>query len=176
VNPCPCGFHGDRSNRCTCSAERVAAYRAKLSGPLLDRIDLQIALPPVDIEQLQGGGAGESSSAVRERVIAARERQVARHIDSRTTGRCNAELTAADIDRLPSPSEAGLKRLAWAVDRLKLSARAYGKVMRVARTIADLEGSDEVGQSHIAEAVHLRLLDRVSPSPDPAASGLESSA
>jgi magnesium chelatase family protein len=160
VNPCPCGFHGDRAGRCVCTPERIAAYCAKLSGPLLDRIDLQIPLPPVDIEQLQTVKRGESSASVRERVVKARAVQTARLAAGEAAARCNADLTPTELDRLAAPGAGAMKLLASAVERLGLSARAYGKVLRVARTIADLEGSSDVRQAHVAEAIQMRLLDR----------------
>lgn len=161
VNPCPCGNAGSRAQACTCSAERVRAYRGRLSGPLLDRIDLQVALPPVDIASLMTPGAGESSAAVRERVVAARAVQAARRASGEASARSNAELGTRDLERVATPDEAGLRLLAAAVDKLGLSARAYGKVLRVARTIADLEGAEGIRAVHVAEAVHSRLLDRV---------------
>lgn len=159
INPCPCGYAGERSGRCTCPAERVRAYRARISGPLLDRIDQHVVLPPVDVVHLQSTGRGEASSAVRERVIAAREAQGerARRLGSAAT---NAVLGPRDLERVATPDEPGARVLRAAVERLGLSARAYGKILRVARTIADLDGSDAVKAAHIAEAVHARLLDR----------------
>jgi magnesium chelatase family protein len=159
INPCPCGYAGERSGRCTCPPERVRGYRARLSGPLLDRIDLHVSLPPVDVAHLQGGARGEPSTSVRERVIAARTAQSER---ARIHGFApvNSALGPRDLERIASPDAAGARVLAQAVERLGLSARAYGKVLRVARTIADLEGSDAVKSAHVAEAVHARLLDR----------------
>jgi magnesium chelatase family protein len=159
INPCPCGYAGERSGRCTCPVERVRAYRGRISGPLLDRIDLHVVLPPVDVSHLQGKGRGEPSAAVRERVIRAREGQLerARQMGSADT---NVALSPRDVERFAQPDEPGARLLAAAVERLGLSARAYGKVLRVARTIADLEGSDAVRAPHVAEAVHARLLDR----------------
>lgn len=159
VNPCPCGLHGERSRRCTCPPDRVRAYRARLSGPLLDRIDLQVVLPPVDVAHLQGAERGEPSAAMRERVIAARAVQAAR-AGELGLARTNADLVPRDLERVATPDAAGARLLGAAVERLGLSARAYGKVLRVARTIADLDGSTAVSARHVAEAVHARLLDR----------------
>lgn len=159
VNPCPCGYAGERSRRCTCSADRVRLYRARLSGPLLDRIDLHIVLPPVDVAHLQSHQRGEPSEAVRARAIAARAVQIGRsRRDVEATS--NGALSPRDLERVATPDAAGANVLASAMERLGLSARAYGKVLRVARTIADLEGDSAVRAPHIAEAIHLRLLDR----------------
>jgi magnesium chelatase family protein len=159
INPCPCGYAGERSGRCTCGPDRVRAYRARLSGPLLDRIDMHFVLPPVDVAHLQSAARGEPSAAVRARVIAARGAQAerARQIGCATT---NAALSPRDLERVATPDPAGARVLAAAVDKLGLSARAYGKVLRVARTIADLDGSDAVRAPHVAEAVQGRVLDR----------------
>jgi len=160
VNPCPCGFAGDRGRRCVCSFERVRAYRARLSGPLLDRIDLQIALPPVEVSSLHGMSTGESSAAIRDRVAGARAIQAARHATGEVSAATNAALAASDVERIARPDLPGVALLVSAVERLGLSARAYGKVLRVARTIADLDGSDAVHAAHVGEAIHGRLLDR----------------
>ncbi len=160
VNPCPCGFAGDRLRRCVCSIERVRAYRSRLSGPLLDRIDLQLSLPPVDLAALHGAARGESSASVRSRVVAARGVQAARFDSGEVSSRVNAELCLKDLERVALPDPAGARVLSAAAERLGLSARAYGKVLRVARTIADLDGEVGVRALHIAEAVSTRLLDR----------------
>jgi magnesium chelatase family protein len=168
INPCPCGYAGERAGRCSCPPERVRAYRARLSGPLLDRIDLHVVLPPVDVAHLQSAARGEPSEAVRARVMAARAAQQAR---ARVlgAGATNASLGPRDLERVASPDAAGARVLAAAVEKLGLSARAYGKVLRVARTIADLDGSDAVRSPHVAEAVHARLLDRDPRGAQPAA-------
>lgn len=157
VNPCPCGFYGDTQRRCTCSAERVKNYRSRLSGPLLDRIDLQVALPPVDVAHLAGKDRGEPSAEVRKRVIAARAIQTGRRDAGETSVGTNAELGPRDLEQIATPERAAITMLSQAVERLGLSARAYGKVLRVARTIADLEGSSGVRLIHVAEAVSTRL-------------------
>jgi len=159
INPCPCGYAGERSGRCTCAPERVRAYRARLSGPLLDRIDLHVVLPPVDVAHLQGGAQGEPSADVRARVIAARSAQAAR-AQRLGCAPTNASLSPRDLERVAAPDAAGARVLAGAVEKLGLSARAYGKVLRVARTVADLDHSPRVCAPHVAEAVQARVLDR----------------
>lgn len=160
VNPCPCGFAGERSNRCACGAERIRQYRARLSGPLLDRIDLHVALPPVDVAHLQGAARGEASAAVRERVMAARAAQSARAREGAVASRTNGGLSSRELERVAAPDDAGTRLLGEAMERLGLSARAYGKVLRVARTIADLDGSEAVRALHVAEAIQARVMDR----------------
>ena len=160
VNPCPCGFAGDPRGRCFCTLDRIRGYRSRLSGPLLDRIDLHVALPPVDVTSLGRGSDGERSEAVRERVVRARSVQAGRVAEGLVTKSTNAALGPRDLERVCQPDQAGQALLVQAVERLGLSARAYGKVLRVARTIADLDGSDAVRAVHVAEAVHARLLDR----------------
>jgi magnesium chelatase family protein len=159
INPCPCGYAGERSGRCTCSPERVRAYRGRLSGPLLDRLDLHVVLPPVDVVHLQSVARGEASAVVRDRVIVARVAQAER-AERLGVASTNATLGPRDLARVATPDLEGARVLGSAVERLGLSARAYGKVLRVARTIADLDGSDAVRAPHVAEAVHARLLDR----------------
>ncbi len=160
VNPCPCGYAGDPSGRCRCGADRIRSYRGKLSGPLLDRIDLHVVLPPVEVGSLRTAQEGETSLAVRTRVIAAREVQQQRAAREEVKATTNALLSGRELDRVASPDEAGARLLIAAVEHLGLSARAYAKVLRVARTIADLEGCDGVRAHHVAEAVQLRVLDR----------------
>jgi magnesium chelatase family protein len=160
MNPCPCGWMGDGSGRCPCSIERVRAYRAKMSGPLLDRIDVHVVLPPVEVTALQGPARGETSAVVRTRVEQARARQSARCEGGEASAMTNASLAPRDLERVAALCSEGTRILAAAVDRLALSARAYGKVLRVARTIADLDESDALHPRHVAEAIGLRVLDR----------------
>jgi magnesium chelatase family protein len=162
TNPCPCGYYGDSARRCECSVDRIRQYRGRLSGPLLDRIDIQVALPPVEINALWQGERGEPSRDVRKRVLAARGLQLARREAGAVSGACNAALSARDVERLVVPCSAGAALLRKAVERLALSARGYGKVLRVARTIADLDSDPNVAPRHIAEAITYRALERTS--------------
>ena len=152
MNPCPCGYYGAPSGRCRCTPDQVARYRGRISGPLLDRIDLQIEVPALPAEVLQNGPDGEASAVVRQRVVAARDRQQARQ------GKSNAALTSAEVDHYCCPDAAGAALLKEALARLKLSARAYHRVLRVARSIADLAGSAGIAPQHVAEAVQYRRL------------------
>ncbi len=160
MNPCACGWLGDGSGRCACSPDRIRAYRAKMSGPLLDRIDVHVVLPPVDVAALQAAERGESSDDVRARVERAREVQRARVVRGEVAAMTNAALAPRDVERAAKLCAAGARLLSLAVEKLALSARAYGKVLRVARTIADLDGAPELLPAHVAEAVSLRVLDR----------------
>jgi magnesium chelatase family protein len=154
MNPCPCGYAEDPSRLCSCTLERVERYRARISGPLLDRFDLQIALRPVDARALREGARGERSADVRARVVAARQRALER---TRSVS-CAAP---HGIEALSADAEAdALRLLDRAVDTLGLSVRAYVKVLRVARTIADLAAERVVSRAHMAEAIQYRLLDR----------------
>jgi magnesium chelatase family protein len=160
MNPCACGWLGDGSGRCACTPERIRAYRAKMSGPLLDRIDVHVVLPPVEVRALQGSARGEASASVRARIERARAVQRERAQRGVVVSSTNAALAAGDLERVALLCSVGARMLAAAVERLSLSARAYGKVLRVARTIADLGGSESVRPDHVAEAIGLRVLDR----------------
>lgn len=154
MNPCPCGHYGDPQGRCRCAPERVEAYRSRVSGPLLDRIDLHVEVARVAAEALELTSTEERSVTVGARVLAARERQLQRQ------GKSNARLDIAEVKRHCQAEAAALAMLARAMQKLALSARAYHRVLRVARTIADLAGEPLIGIAHVAEAVALRSLDR----------------
>lgn len=158
LNPCPCGFYNDTRRECICSEHQVARYLAKISGPLLDRIDLQVEVAALSADDVASVEPGESSSAIRERVEAARKIQ--RERLRRASIQCNAEMTSRHLRRyceLDPPSRALLTK---AIERLGLSARAYDRILKVARTIADLAASDALQAGHVAEAVQYRALDR----------------
>jgi magnesium chelatase family protein len=160
MNPCPCGWMGDGAGRCACSPDRVRAYRGKISGPLLDRIDVHVVLPPVEVSALQGPARGEPSADVRRRVERAAAVQRGRVERGEVGSPANGSLAPRDLERVASLCAEGSRLLAGAVARLGLSARAYAKVLRVARTIADLDGSSSIRPPHVAEAIGLRVLDR----------------
>ncbi|HEY4117910.1 MAG TPA: YifB family Mg chelatase-like AAA ATPase [Byssovorax sp.] len=169
MNPCPCGHLGDGSNRCACTRERIRAYRSRLSGPLLDRLDVHVSLAPVSLAALQRRTPGESTRDVRTRVEAARAIQRGRFDRGETIAPVNSALSTRDLERIATPCEAGQRLLGAAVTRLGLTARAYGKVLRVARTIADLEAAHALAPAHLAEAIGLRVLDRGTAAPATAA-------
>lgn len=158
MNPCLCGFFGDTQHECTCTTQQVQRYRGKISGPLLDRIDIQIEVPAVKYKELSQSAASEDSAAIRVRVNRARALQL-RRFAGRTLY-CNAQMTSRDIRKFCQPEAAGEKLLETAMARLGLSARAYTRILKVARTIADLAGDEKVGGSHLAEAIQYRALDR----------------
>jgi magnesium chelatase family protein len=153
MNPCPCGFRGDPRHTCRCSDRDIGRYRRKISGPLLDRIDLHVDVPALAAADFGTVGEGERSSSVRSRVVSARGRQYRRTADPRLT---NGGLSGRALKRDGRLSEPARKLLERAVDRLGLSARAYHRVIRVALSIADLEGADGIGDSHVAEALRYR--------------------
>ena len=159
MNPCPCGFYTDPQHECTCSSIVVQRYRSRISGPLLDRIDIHIEVPAVKYKDLAQGGPAESSAAIRVRVAAARELQL-RRLSARNLY-CNAQMGAREIESFCRIDSAGERLLELAINRLGLSARAYTRILKVARTVADLEGHEAIGAWHISEAIQYRSLDRV---------------
>jgi magnesium chelatase family protein len=160
MNPCPCGYSGDSTRNCSCSPILVERYLARISGPLLDRIDLHIEVPAVKQADLTSRSRGETSSAIQLRVKAARERQGARFIGLRGM-HANAHMGPAELHRFCSLPDQAQALLQAAVSRLGLSARAYHRVLKVARTIADLEGVTNLRTEHVAEAIQYRSLDRL---------------
>ena len=159
MNPCPCGYHNHPTKECTCSPYQIQRYISKISGPLLDRIDIQIEIQPVAFDDMSSRTPGESSASIRQRVVAARQIQQERFAGEKAVY-CNAQMNSRLLNRYALPDKQGLARLRDAIERLKMSARAYDRILRVARTIADLEGSPSVLQHHIAEAISYRSLDR----------------
>ena len=167
MNPCPCGYLGDPRHECRCSPTNIQRYRARISGPLLDRIDIHVEAPPVRIEELRDDTPAESSAQIRQRVVAARAIQCARLGKdafrtpagaSLTT--CNARMSTAQIRKHCALAREQSELLQQAMEQLNLSARAYDRILRVSRTIADLAGSDAIATEHLLEAIHYRTLDR----------------
>jgi magnesium chelatase family protein len=152
MNPCQCGFSGHSNGKCRCTPDQIARYRSKLSGPFLDRIDLLIEVPALPAEALSGQADGESSATVRARV----EQAIA--IQTGRQKKPNARLTPAEVEACCTPDEAGGALLKQAMNRLDLSARAWHRILKVARTIADLAGSGDIRAPHVAEAIQYRRL------------------
>ncbi len=165
MNPCPCGYYGDPTHNCVCSPGQIQRYMNKISGPLLDRIDIHCEIQAVPFAQLSQMQPGEPSEKIRERVIAARKIQEERFSSLSKQGglgrvHCNAQMTEKMLHEYAEPDAASLDMLRMAMEKLKLSARAYSRILKVARTIADLAGSEKVESMHIAEAIGYRNLDR----------------
>ena len=158
MNPCPCGYLGHPTHPCSCTPSAIERYLQRISGPLMDRIDLHVEVPPVDYDALSGPQEGESSAAVYRRVASAREIQQRRYAGSGIL--CNARLTAAQQREFCALSPSADRLMRAAFDRMGLSARAWGRVLRVSRTIADLAGSDRIEPEHLSEAIQYRSLDR----------------
>ena len=158
MNPCPCGYYGDGNGRCTCHPAQVERYIARISGPLLDRIDLHIEVPSLPARQLTQLESGEASAAMRTRVLNARARQLKRFVNREVFA--NAQMTARDVREFCPVDSRGLALLRSAIQRFGLSARAYHRVLRLGRTIADLQESEKIAPAHIAEAIQYRTLDR----------------
>ena len=159
MNPCPCGYYGDPTHHCVCSPGQISRYLSKISGPLLDRIDLHVEVPVVPFSQLSQMKPGECSATIRERVIKARQIQERRFANDKGVY-CNAQMTERMLHLYAEPDNQSLDMLRTAMERLSLSARAYSRILKVARTIADLEGSERIQSHHIAEAIGYRSLDR----------------
>ena len=156
MNPCLCGYLGDASGRCHCTSEQVIRYRARVSGPLLDRIDMHLDVPRISHEVLRKGSpqGEETSASIRSRVVKARNRAIER------SGKANSALTAKEVKQICLLSEQGHQLLEQAMDRFGLSHRAYHRILKLARTIADLAGSASIEVSHLSEAIGYRKLDR----------------
>jgi magnesium chelatase family protein len=156
MNPCPCGYLGHSSGRCRCTPDQVARYRGRISGPLLDRIDIQVEVPTLRDGELVSASQGEGSARVRERAEAARARQAARQ------GKLNGQLAPREVERICAAGQEATALVKQAIARLNLSARAYHRVLRLARTIADLADEATIGVAHVAEAIQYRRMDRAS--------------
>jgi magnesium chelatase family protein len=158
MNPCKCGQSGENSMSCSCTPREIHQYRSRISGPLLDRIDIHIEVPAVRYRELADRAEGESSSVIAERVEKAREVQQERFRGTRVHS--NAQMTPRQIRKFCEPDAAGHRLLELVTERLGFSARAYTRILKVARTIADLEGSENIREQHLAEAIQYRSLDR----------------
>lgn len=159
MNPCPCGYFGDPTHSCACTPGQISRYMNKISGPLLDRIDIQVEIAALPFSDISKAQPGEPSSAIRSRVISARHIQEERFKEYKGV-HCNAQMSERMIHKYAEPDEKSLTLLRAAMERLKLSARAYNRILKVSRTIADLEGAEHVQSHHIAEAIGYRSLDR----------------
>ena len=159
MNPCPCGYYGDPTHQCNCTPGQISRYLSKISGPLLDRIDIHCEIQAVPFSQLSQMQPGEPSAVIRERVVKARKIQEERFKPFKGI-HSNAQMTEKMLHEFAEPDASSLDMLRMAMERLKLSARAYGRILKVARTIADLDGSEKIQSRHIAEAIGYRSLDR----------------
>ena len=159
MNPCPCGYYGHPTKSCVCPPGAVHKYLSKISGPLLDRIDIQIEVSPVQFDEMASNVPSESSASIRERVVKAREIQQRRFAGEKGI-HCNAQMTSRLIRQYATPDAEGLEQLKHAMTRLSMSARAYDRILKVARTIADLAGEERVQSKHLQEALSYRNLDR----------------
>jgi magnesium chelatase family protein len=154
--PCPCGFFSDPERQCTCSLQTVTRYQKRISGPILDRIDIHIEVPRVDFEKLSDSRRGESSETIRARVEAARQRQCERFADLNNGMMTNADMRVAEVRQFCELDEAGQQLVKAAMTQLQLSARAYHRILKLARTIADLAGDENIQSAHLAEALQYR--------------------
>lgn len=157
MNPCACGWHGDPIKPCSCAPAAVTKYQKRISGPMLDRIDIHIEVPRVDYDKLSSDRLGEPSAAIRERVQAARQRQLERFKHIAQAGIvCNADMRVSEVRQFCKLDETGDNLVRAAMSQLNLSARAYHRTLKLARTIADLAGSEQIQTSHVAEALQYR--------------------
>jgi magnesium chelatase family protein len=158
MNPCPCGYFGDSRHHCTCTPGMTNRYRSKISGPLMDRIDIHVNVPSVPYKELSGEYSGEKSETIRQRVFDARERQLKRFKSDKLFA--NGQMKTRHIKKYCALSEPAHSLLDSAMQRLGLSARAYSRILKVARTVADLDGADSINSTHVSEAIQYRMLDR----------------
>ncbi len=158
MNPCPCGYRGDPKRQCHCNPLQIERYLSRISGPLLDRIDIHVEVPPVPFRELSDTGAGTTSPQMRAQVIGARERQGQRFTGEPT--KVNGKMTPPEIRKHCRLDRDGEMLLKTAMEELGLSARAHDKILRIGRTIADLDGSDHISGVHLSEAINYRTLDR----------------
>jgi magnesium chelatase family protein len=159
MNPCPCGFYNHPEKECICPPGMVQKYLSKISGPLLDRIDLHVEVTPVNFTELASERLSEKSEEIRSRVVQAREIQIKR-FENKTDVYCNAQMSSKSVREICRINEAGQLLLKKAMEKLGLSARAYDRILKVSRTIADLAASEEIELEHLAEAINYRSLDR----------------
>jgi magnesium chelatase family protein len=159
LNPCPCGYYTDPRHKCTCSPQQIQKYMSRISGPLLDRIDIHVEVPALSYEELAQKKPGEDSASMRQKVVAARGRQTGRFAGEKKIF-CNAHMESRHIRKYCELSADSQAMLKTAIEKLGLSARAYDRILKVARTIADLDGQESIGSPHIAEAIQYRSLDR----------------
>jgi magnesium chelatase family protein len=159
MNPCPCGYYGDPGHDCNCSTGEIQRYMSRISGPIMYRIDIHITVPSVKFKELSSDAQGEKSEVLRQRINLARQRQLTRFAHEKEIF-CNAHMESRDIQNYCKIDEKSQSLLATAIGKQGLSARAYDRILKVARTIADLEGSESIELGHIAEGIHYRSLDR----------------
>ena len=160
MNPCKCGYLGDPRHKCRCSPRQIQDYRARLSGPLLDRIDIHVEASALPVDELRSKGEGEPSAEIRKRVAAARRIQAERFAGSRRPSKINASMDAADIRKYCALDDEQASILSAAMEELNLSARAWDRILKVSRTIADLDSSEKIQTHHLFEAINYRSLDR----------------
>ena len=158
MNPCPCGYYGSKEKECNCTPQMISKYMNKISGPLLDRIDIQIEVTPVKYQKLNSEDTIETSKEIKERVNKARKIQIERYKEEKIFS--NSDLTPKLIEKYCRLDKESNYILQAAFERLGLSARAYGRILKVARTIADLQGKENIDKTHIAEAIQYRSLDK----------------
>jgi magnesium chelatase family protein len=159
LNPCPCGYYTDPRHECACRPEQIQKYMSKISGPLMDRIDIHIGVPALSYEELSRKTAGEDSATLRVKVVAARQIQLTRFAGEKKIF-CNAHMESKHLRKWCELDETSQNLLKTAIERMGLSARAYDRILKVSRTIADLDGKESILSPHIAEAIQYRSLDR----------------